>query len=769
VHLDLITLFMGANVLHTMIARLFDRAREPKLREERRDDQEAFRAQSEIMRDYPLLLHPTQLAARHQVSTATDTLGFPALLVIVAPPICRDPRPSPDATALVGRELRIDELLRRNLQPFFSSNRIDLQTGIWRPGTPHRGEAAVAYLHQVFGDIPAVVVQTMIEGDRVYLTAGHWNPWRLEYAYEELGVFLLSETLDVYARQEAVAWKERRAVLVGQSRPLTDDERHILDWNIPLSDEQQRDEDTDITGRNYNYKRLPRHFERLLEELAVCISFSIGWVADAYHRVGVGRRPLLPHILPKLLRETGHQGLVDKSLVTLHTSFLTLQEGRMHASFTEEIRDQIAQYKEAALTLRRKLPPEKIGPIEEVIQRLERLTFCLAAFGATNAGKSSLLNSLLGYERNDPKRPFTNSPVAGTWNLYSEETNGVPYQPDSSIDMLIFDTPGIAGDNPEHIVRAKQIAASADIILYVVWQQVQGEEQNNAIRELLTTGKPMIVAINQVDRMRMEEILATEEALLSKVPELDPNMVVRTAGDPIHGRPQLDDLINRLIDVIRNHQGALITRTVEQSLERGAEAMAVILQEELRRFEAEQQAKVQAMKDRLRAKDAAAEEVISRWSKWAAGAAAIIPFGLDALSTTGFIGKMFADILAVYEKKLDRDTLLALGTQLLKSFWGVLAVSGATLAAYKALTVGTKTNPFTYAVGMTLDGVGTYFISYVVGRAFAYYCSNNLSWGAHRSATEALRFYIKENIETMFLDKLPDQVRKKLNIDPSKL
>lgn len=759
-HLDLITIFMGSNAAFNMIAHLANRAREPQLRQERIEDQESLRAKSEIMSNYPLQLHPTQLASRYQAAQLRDILGFPALLVIVAPVTCRDASLSADALGLMGNELRIDELLRHHLDSYIASNRIELQAGIWKPQTTQHGKAAVSYLHEVFTDIPALIIQPMIEGDRLYLTAGHWNAWREDCAYEDLAVFPIKDTLDTYARDEVKHWRTMSEHVNNQK--LTFEEREIFTYNMPLADLQDSDEANGIAGRVYTYRRTPAQYKRFITELALCVGVTIAGVADAYHRVGAGRREYLPQILPQLLAASNHHALIDRGIASLQVSFQTIKDARMHADFTDEMRNQLNTFKGVAAILRQKLPPETMGAIEEDIARFEKLTFNLAVFGATNAGKSSLLNALLGYAQNDPKRPFTNDPRAGTWSTYSEATNGVAYQPDPNISMRIYDTPGIAGDDPAHLRRAQQISMSADIILYVVWQQVQGEEQNTALRALVATGKPMIIAINQVDRMRPQEIAATKAALLEKIPEIDKDMFVDTAGDPFTGPPQLADLVERLVMLIHGHQGSLITRTIEQHLGHGAELAAAIIEEELRRFEETQRAQVAAMEQQLAQKQDTVNNIIAGWANWTAGTAAIIPFGVDVIATVPMFATMFIDILNVYGKHMDRATITTFTKDLLKSFLAIFMMSAGTMFVSDWLATIFKTNPLTYIFGMALDGVFTYFLAHVFGDTFAHYCKNDLSWGAHKTAEETLRFYIKKHVHVNFLDRLPSPIRAKV-------
>ena len=124
--------------------------------------------------------------------------------------------------------------------------------------------------------------------------------------------------------------------------------------------------------------------------------------------------------------------------------------------------------------------------------------------GKPNAGKSSLLNYLLG----EDKAIVTE--IAGTTRDVLEETvrvNGIP--------LCIIDTAGIR--STEDIVekigveKAKKYASSADLILYVVDSSVPVDESDREIMELIGS-KKYIVLLNKTDLLPVvdEEVLAGE-------------------------------------------------------------------------------------------------------------------------------------------------------------------------------------------------------------------------------------------------------------------
>lgn len=136
--------------------------------------------------------------------------------------------------------------------------------------------------------------------------------------------------------------------------------------------------------------------------------------------------------------------------------------------------------------------------------------------GKPNAGKSSLLNYLLG----EDKAIVTE--IAGTTRDVLEETvrvNGIP--------LCIIDTAGIR--STEDIVekigveKAKKYASSADLILYVVDSSVPLDESDREIMELIGS-KKYIVLLNKTDLLPV-----VDEEVLAKKLGIERSCIVKTS------------------------------------------------------------------------------------------------------------------------------------------------------------------------------------------------------------------------------------------------
>ena len=149
--------------------------------------------------------------------------------------------------------------------------------------------------------------------------------------------------------------------------------------------------------------------------------------------------------------------------------------------YPQQLEEQTNMWKEKLQTL--------IASSENGKRMKEGITTVIV--GKPNAGKSSLLNVLLGEER------AIVTDIAGTTRDVLEEQMSM-----SGISLNIIDTAGIR--NTEDVVekigvkKAKSYAKDADLIIYVVDSSTQLDENDEEIMELIRDRKA-IVLLNKAD------------------------------------------------------------------------------------------------------------------------------------------------------------------------------------------------------------------------------------------------------------------------------
>lgn len=152
--------------------------------------------------------------------------------------------------------------------------------------------------------------------------------------------------------------------------------------------------------------------------------------------------------------------------------------------------------------------------------------------GKPNAGKSSLMNLLVGEEK------AIVTEVAGTTRDVLEESIRL-----HGIGLNIIDTAGIR--STEDVVekigveRALKIASDADLILYVVDSSVALDESDEEILDLIR-GKKCIVLLNKTDLVPVVE----EEELRKKLRDAEIS-VIRTSTRDNTGIEEFENTIKR--------------------------------------------------------------------------------------------------------------------------------------------------------------------------------------------------------------------------------
>ena len=125
--------------------------------------------------------------------------------------------------------------------------------------------------------------------------------------------------------------------------------------------------------------------------------------------------------------------------------------------------------------------------------------------GKPNAGKSSLLNILVGQE----KAIVTD--IAGTTRDMIEESIRI-----AGIGLNIIDTAGIRNTNDKveqiGVEKAKEVAVDADLIIYVVDSSVPLDKNDREIMNLIK-GKKVIVLLNKSDL----DVVVNENVLISNL------------------------------------------------------------------------------------------------------------------------------------------------------------------------------------------------------------------------------------------------------------
>ena len=362
----------------------------------------------------------------------------------------------------------------------------------------------------------------------------------------------------------------------------------------------------------------------------------------------------------------------------------------------EKIQDRIAQ--EALLSRSR-----------EIEASLNRGEIKVVVFGIGSAGKTSLINSLIGKMVGEVGAAMGTTRSGETYHL---KLQGLERE------ILLIDTPGILEIGQGGLERegiARKLATEADLLLFVVEGDLR-QSECEPLQILAQIGKRSLLILNKIDLYTEEEV----ETILVKLRErvqtfISPSDIVAVCGNPqavqletgqmIAPEPEIMPLIKRLAAILRSEGEDLVADNILlQSQRLGEEARSLI--------------------DKQQRKQA--DKIIDRFQWIGAGAVVVTPLPvLDLLATAAVNAQMVVEIGKVYGCELNMER----GRELALSLAKTLVSLGIVKGAVKMLSTALQFNVATYFIGKTIQGITAAYLTRIAGKSFVEYFRQNLDWG----------------------------------------
>lgn len=197
----------------------------------------------------------------------------------------------------------------------------------------------------------------------------------------------------------------------------------------------------------------------------------------------------------------------------------------------------------------------------DVAQDLREMFFMVVVIGEFNAGKSTLINALLG--ENLLATGITPTTEAIDLIRYSETPERKPTLRNGNIrewahpntgaaGVAIVDTPGTGSVFQKHETTAKAFLHRSDLVIFVISAKRAFAETERLYLELAKNyGKKIILVLNQIDLLEAGEVAEVRRFIESQVKELldiDPLLFMVSAKDALE-----DDSTDAGIDAVRAH------------------------------------------------------------------------------------------------------------------------------------------------------------------------------------------------------------------------
>lgn len=357
------------------------------------------------------------------------------------------------------------------------------------------------------------------------------------------------------------------------------------------------------------------------------------------------------------------------------------------------------------------------GELGEIRAGRERKEFRVVVFGTGSAGKTSLINALLGREvgKTEATMGTTRRGESHTHTLAGVE--GTVY---------LTDTPGLSEIGAGGIAReeeARDLAARADLLIFVVDHDLVRTEFD-PLAALVRQGKRSIVVLNKTDRFPD----ADRDAILSKLRErlgglvaADDVIAIAAAPRPMPVRVRRDDgAVDTILESQPPDLEALRAR-ISRVLSREGEVLRAgnLL---LRAHMLTRQAQDQLTKER----DARAEAVIEKFQWITAATSFTNPFpALELLASGAVQFQMITELANVYGITISTSNVRVIGTEMIQMLvkLGLVEATTSLIAGiFKSTMVG-------YAAGGAVQAVSLAYLTHISGETFADYFRHGQTWG----------------------------------------
>jgi small GTP-binding protein len=373
------------------------------------------------------------------------------------------------------------------------------------------------------------------------------------------------------------------------------------------------------------------------------------------------------------------------------------------SSTLQAVRQQVAQIQDEVT--RQAL----LSRTKEIEANLARGEIQVVVFGTGSAGKTSLVNAVMGRMVGQVDAPMGTTQVGETYCL---RLKGLERK------ILITDTPGIleagvAGTEREQLARA--LATEADLLLFVVDNDLRRSEYE-PLRGLAEIGKRSLLVLNKTDlytdddkesilarlRQRVKGFIATNDVVAIAA---NPQPAQLETGETYHPEPDIIPLLRRMAAILRAEGEDLVADNILlQSLRLGEEARKLIDSQRRRQ----------------------ADKIVERFQWIGAGVVSVTPLPVvDLLATAAVNAQMVVEIGRVYGCELNMERGRELALSLGKTIAGLGIIKGAIELLSKALQL----NVATFIIGRAIQGVTAAYLTRIAGKSFIEYFRHDQDWG----------------------------------------
>lgn len=245
-------------------------------------------------------------------------------------------------------ELKLAEGLREFLNQYYSLHSqvrpTEFLGGAWESKRFH-SESSIKTLFGMLKSEPSLILESEIDGDCLNFRIAYWGVGQENYYYKTISRLPYKDIVYNAAKARALEWRKIREALlaIGENpeeiNKLGKD--NVVNLAILDKEETWKSQGIDISKLSLSYHINEQDFEKLYQVLITYHCLVAGWIADAYYLVHYDVSPLLPELLPSLLKDALDLQLLQAIILGYKQVYKALEDKRLH--WIPELALQLAQ------------------------------------------------------------------------------------------------------------------------------------------------------------------------------------------------------------------------------------------------------------------------------------------------------------------------------------------------------------------------------------------------------------------------------------------
>jgi WD40 repeat protein len=278
---------------------------------------------NKVLDSWPLRLYPSQILGNYN-------RRHTPLKIFLAPPQIKFDQFECNHEEVSEIERTLAEGLREFINTNYSLHNsvrpTEFLAGAWDSKRFH-SESSIKALFSMLKTEPILVLESEHDGDYLNFRIAYWGLGQENYFYKTISRLACKDIIQEFAKSRALEWKKIRDELVNIGEDIEEINQlggdNVQNLAILEKLEKWQSKGIDTSKLALKYQINHQDIAKFSQVLITCHCLVAAWVVDAYHLVHYDVQPLLPQLLPSLLKDTlfsDTQTMADDNLLRVYAT-----------------------------------------------------------------------------------------------------------------------------------------------------------------------------------------------------------------------------------------------------------------------------------------------------------------------------------------------------------------------------------------------------------------------------------------------------------------